>query len=215
MKAPHEILVLLFDGIVMLDAAGPMDVFSTANHFVEQQGGRAPYRLRTAAHGGTPVRCTNGLLLQPDQALTDCDVADTVLVPGGPGTREALQQHRHRDELIRQARHGARMVGVCSGSFLIASAGLLDGRRATTHWQYTELLQQLFPRVQVEHEPIFVEDGRCFSSAGVTAGIDLALHLVERDLGRDIALRVARYLCLLYTSPSPRDKRQSRMPSSA
>ena len=92
MKVPHEILVLLFDGVVMLDAAGPMDVFSTANHFVQRAGGQAPYRIRSAAYGGEAVRCTNGLRLQVDCELRAAGPADTVLTPGGPGTREALLQ---------------------------------------------------------------------------------------------------------------------------
>lgn len=201
MKVPHEILVLLFDGVVMLDAAGPMDVFSTANHFVQRAGGQAPYRIRSAAYGGEAVRCTNGLRLQADCELRAAGPADTVLTPGGPGTREALLQPPLCEELRWQAERGARMVGVCSGSFLLAEAGLLNGRKATTHWQYTGLLQRLYPRVEVASEPIFVEDGQTFTSAGVTAGIDLALHLVERDLGRELALEVARYLVVYLKRP--------------
>jgi len=188
----HHVLIVLFDGVQSLDVTGPLEVFTGASRL---DPGR--YRISTASIGGACVRTSSGLKLTPDQALTH--PPDTLVVPGGAGTRPAPP------ELVAWLReHGGqpqRLMSVCSGAFLLAEAGLLDGHRATTHWRHCDALARRFPAITVEPEPIFVRDGRIFTSAGVTAGIDLALALVEDDLGRDAALAIARHLVMFLRRP--------------
>lgn len=201
------VLIVLFDGVQSLDVTGPLEVFTGANQWcaaapVAPAGGaRTPaYVVRTASVGGRPVRSSSGLLLTPDGDLDDVDAApDLLLVPGGRGTRRpdpALV-----DWLRGHAPGCARLASVCTGSIRLAEAGLLDGRRATTHWAYCDTFAARFPRVRVDPEPIFVRDGWVSTSAGVTAGIDLALDLVEEDLGHDAALSVARGLVVFLRRP--------------
>ncbi|MFH9296984.1 GlxA family transcriptional regulator [Streptomyces sp. NPDC017520] len=190
----RTVLVVLFDGIQSLDVTGPVEVFAGAS--------RAPgvsYGLWTASLDGGPVRSTSGLTLMPDSSLADAPEPHTLLVPGGHGTRGAhpeltgwLREHAPRAE---------RLVSVCTGALLLAEAGLLDGHRVTTHWNYCEQLARDYPAVHVDPEPIFVRDGRLATSAGVTAGIDLALALVEEDHGRDLALDIARHLVVFLRRP--------------
>ncbi|WP_236241914.1 GlxA family transcriptional regulator [Streptomyces sp. CC228A] len=194
----RDVLVVLFDGVQSLDVTGPVEVFAGAAHCAE--GGVSPYRLRTASVGGQPVRTSSGLTLVPDAALdADTPAPHTLLVPGGFGTRRPqpgllpwLREHAPRAE---------RLVSVCTGALLLADAGLLSGRRATTHWAYCDRLARTHPDIDVDPDPIYVRDGRIATSAGVTAGIDLALALVEEDLGREIALTVARHLVVFLRRP--------------
>ncbi|MCU7730243.1 GlxA family transcriptional regulator [Actinoplanes sp. KI2] len=183
----HHVQVVLFDGVQSLDVTGPVEVFSYA-------GG---YRVTTASIGGAAVRTSSGLHIMPDHALSD--KSDTLIVPGGEGTREPPA------DLVAWLRaHGdkpGRVMSVCTGAFLLAEAGLLDGRRATTHWLYCETLRSRHPKVDVDPEPIFIRDGRIATSAGVTTGIDLALALVEEDRGRDVALAIARGLVMFLRRP--------------
>ncbi|GGL78802.1 transcriptional regulator [Streptomyces fumigatiscleroticus] len=192
--AQRTLLVVLFDGVQSLDVTGPVEVFAGAET-------RTPgtYRIRTASLDGAPVRTSSGLTLVPDGALADSPDPHTLLVPGGRGTRRPdprllawLREHGPRAE---------RLVSVCTGAVLLAGAGLLDGRRATTHWAYCDTLARRHPAVTVEPEPVFVRDGHIATSAGVSCGIDLALALVEEDLGRDVALSVARHLVVFLRRP--------------
>jgi len=183
----HHVQIVLFDGVQSLDVTGPLEVFTYA-------GG---YRVTTASVGGVPVRTSSGLRLIPDGDLSE--MSDTLVVPGGAGTREPpedviawLREHGNRPQ---------RIMSVCTGAFLLAEAGLLDDKRATTHWQYCESLRHRHPKVDVDAEPIFVRDGRIATSAGVTTGIDLALALVEEDRGRDVALAIARGLVMFLRRP--------------
>ncbi|MFF4857457.1 GlxA family transcriptional regulator [Streptomyces rubiginosohelvolus] len=190
----RTVLVVLFDGVQGLDVTGPMEVFAGAS--------RSPgvsYDLRTASLDGGPVRSTSGLVLMPDSSLADAPAPHTLLVPGGHGTRGS---HPELTAWLRE--HGPRpdrLVSVCTGALLLAEAGLLDGHRVTTHWNYCEQLARDHPAVRVDPEPIFVRDGRLATSAGVTAGIDLALALVEEDHGRDLALTIARHLVVFLRRP--------------
>lgn len=190
----REILVILFDGVQALDVCGPVEVFHGAS-----PSEPAAYRIRTASLDGAPVRTTSGLTLVPDLTLAEAGVPHTLLVPGGEGTR--APDPRLIDWLRGNAHRARRKVSVCSGALLLAEAGLLDGRRATTHWRLCDTLARRYPAVHVEPEPIYVRDGDVATSAGVTAGIDLALALVEDDLGRDLALAVARQLVVFLRRP--------------
>ncbi|GAA1008837.1 AraC family transcriptional regulator [Streptomyces sp. F-3] len=192
--AQRTVLVVLFDGVQSLDVTGPLEVFAGA-----EEAAPGAYRIRTASLDGRPVRTSGGLGLVPDGPLAEAPAPHTLLVPGGEGTR------RPDARLIEWIRgHGpraARLVSVCTGAFLLAGAGLLDGRRATTHWAHCDELARDHPAVEVDADPIYVRDGPVATSAGVTAGIDLALALVEEDLGRDIALAVARHLVVFLRRP--------------
>jgi transcriptional regulator GlxA family with amidase domain len=186
--AAHHVQILLFDGVQSLDVTGPLEVFSSATG----------YRVTTASVGGATVRTSSGLRLTPDEALTE-PTAGTLVVPGGQGTRDP--QPAVVAWLREHGRVPARVMSVCTGAFLLAEAGLLDDRKATTHWQYCASLAGRHPRVAVDPEPIFVRDGRIATSAGVNTGIDLALALVEEDRGREVSLAVARGLVMFLRRP--------------
>ncbi|MFF0066854.1 GlxA family transcriptional regulator [Streptomyces sp. NPDC005279] len=190
----RSVLVVLFDDLQSLDVTGPVEVFAGASRAA---GGA--YEVRTASLDGAPVRTSSGLTLVPDTSLADAVGPHTLLVPGGNGTR--TPDPRLVDWLRLHAPRAERLVSVCTGALLLAEAGLLDGHRATTHWASCDHLARCYPAVDVEPDPIFVRDGKLATSAGVTAGIDLALALVEEDLGRDIALTVARHLVVFLRRP--------------
>jgi transcriptional regulator GlxA family with amidase domain len=205
----RTVLIVLFDGVQSLDVTGPLEVFAGANRWPSGRD-RSPagpsgpdgpaYRIRTASLGGRPVRTSSGLRLAPDQDLADSAGPDVLLVPGGQGTR-----HADPDLVAWLSTHGRRarrLVSVCTGALLLAEGGLLDGRRVTTHWAYCATLAARFPEITVDPDPIFVTDGNITTSAGVTAGIDLALALVEDDLGRDAALDIARHLVVFLRRPA-------------
>ncbi|GGJ45865.1 GlxA family transcriptional regulator [Streptomyces brasiliensis] len=190
----RSLLVVLFDDMQSLDVTGPVEVFTGA-----EACSPGTYRIRTASLDGAPVRTSSGLTVVPDAALTDEPMPHTLIVPGGAGSRRPdpglidwLRAHGPRPE---------RLVSVCTGAILLARAGLLDGHRVTTHWAYSEKLARDHPAVEVDPDPIYVRGGDIATSAGVTAGIDLALALVEEDLGRDVALTVARHLVVFLRRP--------------
>ncbi|GAA1913902.1 GlxA family transcriptional regulator [Streptomyces sodiiphilus] len=191
---PRSLLLPVFDGVQSLDVTGPVEVFAGAGRHSGD-----PYEIRTASLGGGPVRTSSGLTLVPDCDLAAVDTPHTLLVPGGEGTRRP--EPGLVDWLREHAGRAERIVSVCSGALLLAAAGLLDGRRATTHWALCDHLARTYPAVHVDPDPIFVRDGKVATSAGVTAGIDLALALVEEDHGRDTALAVARYLVVFLRRP--------------
>jgi transcriptional regulator GlxA family with amidase domain len=137
----------------------------------------------------------------PDVDLGGAQALDTLIVAGGTGTREALADHTLIDWIRKVAPRTRRVASVCTGAFLLAEAGLLDGRRATTHWSACALLAERYPAVDVDPDPIYARDGNVYTSAGVTAGMDLALALVEEDMGRDVALAIARQLVLFLRRP--------------
>jgi transcriptional regulator GlxA family with amidase domain len=200
---PRSVLIAVFDGVQSLDVTGPLEVFAGANGHVAGGGFGGPaYEITIAGPGGTPVRTSSGLTLVPGRDLRAAAAAHTVLVPGGEGTRSGGGAADEVTDWLR--RHGPqaqRIASVCTGAFLLARAGLLDGRRVTTHWAYADALARQFPAVHVDPEPIYVRDGSVITSAGVTAGIDLALALVEEDVGREAALDVARHLVVFLRRP--------------
>jgi transcriptional regulator GlxA family with amidase domain len=218
---PREIVILVYPDVQSLDVTGPLEVFAGARQLLEWQAraetdrsrpaatGRVPnYRTHIVSPDGAPVTTSSGLKLVPDAAMRDAPARiDTLLVTGGPGG-----EHASRDEAVLEwilaracgprALRARRVASVCTGAFVLAAAGLLDGRRATTHWAAAQELARCHPRVNVDPEPIFVRDGSIWTSAGVTAGMDLALALVEEDLGRETALTIARHLVLFLRRPA-------------
>ena len=200
-NAVRFIDVLTYPAVQLLDVTGPVQVFASANDIVAETGGARPYALRVVAQGGQGVTASAGLALAAGPLPPVGDALDTLLVAGGEGAEAAAEDQALVDWVRERATQARRVASVCTGAFLLAAAGVLDGRRAATHWMYCAKLAQRFPTVRVEPDPIFVCDGPVWTSAGVTAGIDLALALVEEDLGRAVALAVARYLVVFLKRP--------------
>ena len=203
-SAPYKlrsIEVLIYPSVQLLDVTGPLQVFASANDIVGESGEPSPYRLRVVAHGGGSILASAGLGLVADPLPCKGAGPDTLIVAGGQGVPAAMSDPMLVDWVRERAGRSRRVASVCTGAFLLAASGLLDGRRAVTHWSFCAELARRFHAVRVEPDPIFVRDGPVWTSAGVTAGIDLALALVEQDLGRAVALAVARYLVVFLKRP--------------
>jgi transcriptional regulator GlxA family with amidase domain len=200
-NAVRVIEVLTYPAVQLLDVTGPLQVFASANDLVAGAGGKPPYRLRVVSQGGQDVTASAGLALATAPLTPAGQGLDTLLVAGGQGVDAAAENPVLVDWVRQRANEARRVASVCTGAFLLAAAGVLDGRRAATHWAYCGKLAQRYPAVRVEPDPIFLCDGAVWTSAGVTSGIDLALALVEEDLGRDVALAVARYLVVFLKRP--------------
>ena len=196
----RRVAVVAFPDAEVLDVTGPHEVFAQAAGFLPD---RAPgYTVEILTSGASPLACSSGVKLVPDRSIHEVHGGvDTLLVAGGRGVFDAVRDRALLRWLRRAARHARRLASVCSGTFLLAEAGLLDGRRATTHWLVCDELARRYPKVIVERDPIFVHDRGVYTSAGVTAGMDLALALVEEDHGRQLALRVARQLVMFLKRP--------------
>ena len=198
--APRRVELLAFDGVQLLDLIGPLQVFASANEQAAAAGLVAPYRPRVVARTRL-VTSSAGLVLQAAALPRAGTAPDTLLVAGGQGVTQAARDAVLLRWLRRRA-HGARRIGsVCIGAFVLGAAGLLDGRRVATHWQQCDELARRFPRARVEPDPIFVRDGALWTSAGVTAGIDMALAMVEVDLGHAASMAVARDLVVFLKRP--------------
>jgi len=197
--AARRIVFVIFDGLQPLDLAGPHEVFSIA-------GALSPdgaYRCQVAAPAAGPVRAASGLRVHADHAVSELDPAgiDTVMAVGGRGVDAACHDRALVEWLAQAGRTARRVTSVCTGVFLLAAAGLVGGRRVTCHWSRAAELAAEHPEVTVDADPIFIRDGRVWTSAGVTAGMDLALTLVEDDLGAVVAQQVARDLVLYLRRP--------------
>src|SRR5882757_4883438 len=199
--AARIVEVLAYPAVQLLDVTGPLQVFATANEMVADAGGAPPHVLRVVAKGGPGVTSSAGLEIAAGPLPRMVAALDTLIVAGGPGVEAASADPALVDWVRRRAGRARRVASVCTGAFLLAASGVLDGRRAATHWSVCAEFARRFPAVRVEPDPIFVRDGSVWTSAGVTAGIDLALALVEQDLGRTAALAVARYLVVFLKRP--------------
>jgi transcriptional regulator GlxA family with amidase domain len=200
-RPPLTVTLLAFDCCQLLDVTGPLQVFASCNDLLARAGRPPCYAARVCAKGGGAVATSSGLRLLAD-ALPPAEAApDTLIVVGGGGVGEAAADAALVAWLAAQAAGARRVASVCTGAFLLAATGLLDGRKVATHWDYCELLSARRPQLSVQRDPIFVVDGRIWSSAGITAGIDMALAMVEGDLGREIALAVARWLVVFLKRP--------------
>jgi transcriptional regulator GlxA family with amidase domain len=200
-NAARVIDVLTYPAVQLLDVTGPVQVFASANDLLAGKGEMPPYQLRVVAQGGQSVTASAGVSLAAGPLTQLGETLDTLLIAGGEGAEAAAEDPLLVDWVRERATQARRIASVCTGAFLLAAAGVLDGRRAATHWMYCAKLAQRFPSVRVEPDPIFVCDGPVWTSAGVTAGIDLALALVEEDLGQSVALAVARYLVVFLKRP--------------
>jgi len=197
---PHRVVVVVYDDVELLDVTGPISVLSAATRV----RGRAPggYEIVLAGLHSGAIRTSGGVVLQAEHRLATLHgPIDTLVVPGSLGIAFGTNDPPLVAAIGRAAKRATRVVSVCTGAFLLADAGLLDGRRATTHWAACETLQTRFPTCDVEADALFVRDGALWTSAGVSAGIDLALALVEHDHDRELALTVARWLVVYLKRP--------------
>jgi len=181
--------IYIFDNVEVLDFAGPYEVFTCASRVA----GAEPLRVRTIGATRAPVRARAGLVLHPEATFADCGPIDVLIVPGGVVSAELA-----RPEVIAwiagMAREAELTASVCTGALLLAAAGLLDGREATTHWEDVAELQSGWPQVKVRSDQRWVDCGEVVTSAGISAGIDMSLHLVERLASRSLAERTARQM---------------------
>jgi transcriptional regulator GlxA family with amidase domain len=226
----RRIAIALFPGVQSLDVTGPLEVFSgaaqllggapaTEREIVRVEGiqrareapapretvaldAPAAYEVRTLSVDGRPLRTSSGLTIVPDGRFDQVSrELDTLIVPGGSGTRTAIRDEALLRWVARTSARARRTASVCTGAFLLAAAGLLDGRRATTHWAAADSLARRHPKVHVDSDPIYIRDGEIWTSAGVSAGMDLSLALVEDDHDRELALAIARHLVLFLRRP--------------
>jgi transcriptional regulator GlxA family with amidase domain len=201
------VVVLAFENAQLLDVAGPVQTFASANEMACGTRGApshgAPYRIVVVSRRGGTIRTSSGLplLTQPMAKAAGGGRIDTLILPGGAGVHDAASDKRTIDWIRRQVSGARRIASVCTGAFLLAEAGVLSGLRATTHWKFCSRLQQEYPDIAVDPDPIYMRNGRIWTSAGVTSGIDLSLALVQEDLGRKIAMQVARHLVVFLNRP--------------
>jgi transcriptional regulator GlxA family with amidase domain len=203
-QAQRLVVVLAFDNVQLLDVAGPVQTFASANEIVCGAPSRgAPYRIVVASRRGGAVRSTSGLpmMTQPIRKAVGRQRIDTVILPGGAGVHDTAADRQAIAWIRRQVSSARRVASVCTGAFLLAKAGMLAGRSATTHWKFCARLQQEYPDIRVDPDPIYLHNDRIWTSAGITAGIDLSLALVEEDLGRKVAMQVARHLVVFLNRP--------------
>ena len=199
-RAPRLVAIPIYPGLQSLDAVGPAQVFGSAN----QALGHEAYRIKLVATAPGVTTTSAGLALHAESLRTvPAKSIDTLICPGGENEpiRAALQDKALMRWIAEAARNARRACSVCSGAFLLASTGILNGRSAATHWSATAELQHRFPDITVDPESIYVTDGKCWTSAGVTTGIDMALALVEEDHGRDVAMAIARRLVVYMRRP--------------
>lgn len=198
---PRNVTIVAYDGVQALDVTGPHEVFAGANAVLAaRRDGAAPYDITVAAPRPGPVRTESGLQLVADELDTGRAV-DTLIVAGGSGVSAAVADPDLLAAVAALASGARRVVSVCSGTFVLAAIGLLDGRRATTHWARASRLAAEHPHVHVDADPIWTRDGDVWTSAGVTAGIDVSLALVEDDHDVEVAETVARWLVMFLRRP--------------
>ena len=190
MNSRLSIAVILFDEINAIDVAGPIEAFGC----VRTEADEPAYSIDFWALDALAVRTESGLKLCADRRPPERPIADMLIVPGGKGIRSELTLTALSAWLRAHHESFGRIVSICTGAYALAEAGVLDGRDATTHWAHANDLKTRYPKVQVRPDALYLQDGRFYSSGGVTAGIDLAIDLIEDDFGRDAAMRVAREL---------------------
>jgi transcriptional regulator GlxA family with amidase domain len=188
---PHRVVVLLLEPLIGYDAVIPAQLLGEA----KDAAGRLLYDVTMASLDGRPVRTSSGYAITPQHDASALATADTVVVPGTqvPGPRTDGTISADLLAALRSVRRRTRMVSICTGAFVLAAAGLLDDRPATTHWEYADQLTALYPRVRLDADVLFTDDGDVLTSAGLSAGVDLCLHLIRRDHGSEVANRVARH----------------------
>jgi len=185
----RTVAILIFDDVELLDFAGPFEVFSSVRNLTGDH--ERLMDVFAVAESLTPVRCRNGLVVQPERTIDECPPVDVLVIPGGAGVRPALERSNLVEWVRTRAQEVELTVSVCTGSFLLAQAGLLSGRPATTHWERINEMRERFPDVEIIEDERWVDTGEIITAAGVSAGIDVALHVVRRLYGADVARATA------------------------
>jgi transcriptional regulator GlxA family with amidase domain len=186
--------ILLFDDVEVLDFAGPFEVFAVTTAKQEQGETYSPFEVTTISGDGRMVTACNGLKVMPDYNFESAPAFDLLVIPGGMGTRSLVKNKTVIDWIGNRFHEVQWMTSVCTGAFLLAEAGLLDGKHATTHWASIERMRDTYPAVKVEEGVKFVDEDRIVSSAGISAGIHMAFHMVVRLLGKEVAKETARMM---------------------
>jgi transcriptional regulator GlxA family with amidase domain len=187
--------IFIYEDVEVLDFCGPFEVFSVTRTNEEKRRDEAsPFTPLLVAERSGPVTTTGGMQVLPHHTMADCPPLEIVVVPGGWGYRHHMQNRVLHEWLRTRAAHAETVTGVCTGALLLSSAGLLDGLRATTHWRFLDSMRDSFPQVNVKYDKHFVQDGRVFTSAGISAGIDMSLKVVEDYFGVPIARATARHM---------------------
>jgi transcriptional regulator GlxA family with amidase domain len=200
--SPLTVALLGFEGVYALDFIGPLDTLSEA-----RINGQAVYQLQIVALIGQDFRSESGAVFRADETPLTGTTYDTIIVPGGAGLRDPATLHAAAEWCRAQALTARRVVSICTGAYALAAAGLLDGRRATTHWRFIGDLAARYPGIRPDPTPLFVKDGPIYTSAGVTAGMDLALALIEEDCGPSSAFTVAQELVMFLKRPGDQAQR--------
>lgn len=185
---PRQVGILLFDDVEVLDFAGPFEVLSITEY---EQGGGNPFSVKTISDNGKLVSARNGLKIQPDYGFGNTPELDILIIPGGPGAF-MIEKPNVIDWIGQQSRKTEILASVCTGAFMLARAGVLDGKKATTHWNFIDLLEKKYPEILVQRDVKYVDEGTIITSAGVTAGIDMSLHLVSKLVDNRAAENTAR-----------------------
>ncbi|KNC05896.1 AraC family transcriptional regulator [Pantoea sp. RIT-PI-b] len=195
----HEIAIVAIPGVQLLDVCGPLDVFAEANRLLKRQ----VYSSRIISVTDAEVQASSGVRLNADLLLENSDnfTPHTLLIAGAPGIADFAADESTLHALTGLCERSQRFGSVCSGALLLARTGLLQGKRVTTHWECAGLLAALYPEITVDADALCVADGRVRTAAGVTSGLDLALRLVEEDLGRDVAMEIAAHLVMFFRRP--------------
>ncbi len=197
--------ILVFPEVEVLDVCGPFEVFAVTRLDEEMRRETpSPFEVLLVAERTQPVTATGGLRVLPDHDLASCPALDLLVVPGGWGTRREIANRVLIDWIAARGANVATLTSVCTGAMLLGEAGLLDGRRATTHWRSLDWMTERFPRVTVERERHWVEDGNVITSAGISAGIDMALRVVARLHGEPVARATARHMEYRYPESDAR-----------
>lgn len=186
----RKVAIFIFDEVEVLDFCGPFEVFAVTGARAEGN----PFDVFTVAETTAPISARNGLSVNPKYSFADCPQADILIVPGGYGTRPLMNHQPVLDWIKSQATNAELVMSVCTGALLLGKAGLLEGLAATTHWAAMDLLRTAAPNATVQPELRFVDNGKILLSAGISAGIDLSFHIVERLLGREVAEETARWM---------------------
>lgn len=199
---PKRVVIVIYPGVTLLDAAGPAQVFSSANSTLKMEGEDASYELLLASPSGGSVETDTGITV----ATVSLEVAssksiDTLIISGGVGVFDLLEENRFLDWVTARHQESRRVATTCMGAFVTAKAGLLKGQKVATHWRYAEDLQREHPDIFVEKDPLFTRNGKMWSAAGVTSGIDLALAMVEEDHNHRVAMQVAQSLVVYFKRP--------------
>jgi len=200
-----QVGILVFKDIEVLDFCGPFEVFSVTRRNEEKRREEpSPFNVLLVAETREPVVTTGGMKVLPDCDLDSCPALDILVVPGGWGTRQEMNNGRLLAWISERARQVETLTSVCTGALLLGKAGLLEGRRATTHWRSLDWMQELFPKTRVEKQLHVVEDGALLTSAGISAGIDMALKVVSRYMGEAVARATARHMEYSYPDSNAR-----------